>query len=288
MGKNDSNFIHALSQVGVVKTEREKIDFIKNRIVTYIIANNLSFSYSEIVNFCYVIGYDVASLQGFMRRHRTYINPIKYKYHYIYHYDAVITILNSFSKLNEFVIILCYFANTNEQNSNRTKLNEIIIETVDSCETGIKVYDEAGTLRFYPPGAQFLDQALIVELLPWLSPYKSAYSSFQDALALMAKEQFTRNVLDNLRHALEMLVREKLNSKKSLENQKDVIGRHLKDSHVPPQIANMYSTLIDQYTKYQNENVKHNDRVDKREIEFMLYLTATMMRFIITADKQGG
>lgn len=46
----------------------------------------------------------------------------------------------------------------------------------------------------------------------------------------------------------------------------------------------MYWKLINYYTKYQNNYAKHNDKVkvDSSEIEFILYLTGTFIRFLLT------
>lgn len=43
----------------------------------------------------------------------------------------------------------------------------------------------------------------------------------------------------------------------------------------------MFVLLKDYFTKYQNEYVKHNDKVNKLEIELMLNLTSTFINFLL-------
>lgn len=40
--------------------------------------------------------------------------------------------------------------------------------------------------------------------------------------------------------------------------------------------------LLYNVTKYQNNNVKHSEKCRKSEIELMIYLTGSFIRFIIT------
>lgn len=42
----------------------------------------------------------------------------------------------------------------------------------------------------------------------------------------------------------------------------------------------MFNTLLDYYGKYQNKYAKHDDNVNEKEIEFIIDLTSTFMKFI--------
>jgi creatinine amidohydrolase/Fe(II)-dependent formamide hydrolase-like protein len=44
----------------------------------------------------------------------------------------------------------------------------------------------------------------------------------------------------------------------------------------------MYWTLIDRFAHYQNDAVKHGDHAKHIEVEFMVYLTGTFMRLLLT------
>ena len=53
----------------------------------------------------------------------------------------------------------------------------------------------------------------------------------------------------------------------------------------------MYSQLIDYYSKYQNDRVKHDgteqtpEELTNEEAEFIIYVTGSLMRFIILIQK---
>lgn len=78
-----------------------------------------------------------------------------------------------------------------------------------------------------------------------------------------------------------MFLKEYYENEKSLENQKEITGRYLSEKNVPKEIRNLFSTLVSYYSLYNNENVKHNDKCSENEIEFIIYLTGTFIRFLI-------
>ena len=48
----------------------------------------------------------------------------------------------------------------------------------------------------------------------------------------------------------------------------------------------MYFKLIDCYAKYNNSHAKHDDSVDENELDFLLYLTGSFIRFLIKINKK--
>jgi hypothetical protein len=136
----------------------------------------------------------------------------------------------------------------------------------------------------YPSGASLLDKAVVESNLIWLERYPSVLRPFEEALKLyMAKnsKQY-RNMLDNLRFAVEQMVRTVLNNLKSLENQKDEFLRWLKIKGVHSHIGGMYHDLLfGRFAGYQNDAVKHQeDQYMQAEVEFVLYATGTFLRLI--------
>ncbi len=73
-----------------------------------------------------------------------------------------------------------------------------------------------------------------------------------------------------------------LKNTKSLENQKEFIGKYLKTRNTSAEISNLFWTVLDYYSKYQNDKIKHADNAKVDEVEFLLYLTGTVMRFMLT------
>lgn len=135
---------------------------------------------------------------------------------------------------------------------------------------------------FYPAGAKLLDKALVDDVLEWISGYNSVYKNYKSALDKYQRGIYDRNILDDLRLSLELLLKLILGNGKSLENQTTHLGKYLKDNNVSTEIRNMYTALLHYFCNYQNECVKHGDKVNKTEIEYTVYLTGTFMRFILT------
>jgi hypothetical protein len=137
---------------------------------------------------------------------------------------------------------------------------------------------------FYPAGAKLLDQGLVNDVLDWLNDYRAAHDSFTAALNKYSERAYRRNIVDDLRLALEALLRDILHNERSLENQQREVGAYLKAKNVPREISNMFWQLVDYYSKYQNRYAKHDDQVGEYELEFVLYLTGTFMRFLLMVE----
>lgn len=127
---------------------------------------------------------------------------------------------------------------------------------------------------------------LIQDTRHWLDAYPSALKLYDDAIAKFQARMMQRNCLDDLRLALEVLLREVFQNKKSLENQINTIGQFVKDSGGSTEFSNMFRQLIDYYTKYQNSRIKHDDAVIEEEIEFVLEITSSFMRHIVRMRTQ--
>lgn len=91
--------------------------------------------------------------------------------------------------------------------------------------------------------------------------------------ALEKKDRYERNALDDMRLCLELYLKKTLDNAKSLENQKNDIGRYQQNKGSSVEFTNMFGKLIDYYTKYQNEHIKHNDAVNQKDVDFIIKLT---------------
>jgi hypothetical protein len=114
-----------------------------------------------------------------------------------------------------------------------------------------------------------------------LHKFPRAEHSYNSALEKIAKGIYERNALDDLRLSLELLINGILGNGKSLENQRPFITDFFKNKGVTPEIANLFWQLIDHYTKYQNNNVKHNDKVNPDDVDLILNLTTAFINRII-------
>jgi len=151
---------------------------------------------------------------------------------------------------------------------------------------GITMKELKGDIIFYPSGAKLLDERLVNDLLDWLGEYPKSHRSFTHALEKYQKKIYERNLLDDLRSSLEFFLKSYLNNNKTLENQKLELLKHMKIKNVSKEVRSMYQTLLDRYANYQNSYVKHEDNIKEEEIEFMIYLTGTFIRFLITLKEE--
>ncbi|WP_392564313.1 hypothetical protein RHO13_01690 [Orbus wheelerorum] len=126
-----------------------------------------------------------------------------------------------------------------------------------------------------------LDETLIEETRHWLYEYPKALELYITAINKYTHKIFTRNLLDDLRLSLELLLKLIFKNDKSLENQLSTLGQFVNSANGSIQFSNMFMKLIDYYTKYQNTYIKHDDAVNEHETEFVFELTSSFMRYII-------
>jgi regulator of sigma D len=129
------------------------------------------------------------------------------------------------------------------------------------------------------PSAANSEQAKKAE--HFLQQFPDAHKTYTSALEKYSKKIYERNTLDDLRLSLEQLMRHILENSKSLENQLPELGAYQKAKGITPTVTNMFSKLLDYYSKYQNDNVKHDDKVKESEIDFVINLTTTFMLFLV-------
>lgn len=122
------------------------------------------------------------------------------------------------------------------------------------------------------------NEPAVVETNHWLNSYPDVKAIYAKALVLYEQKDFSREILDNMRLALESLVRQFVNNTKSLENNISEIGKLLKVKGYNPEFSNMFMKLIEYYTKYQNNYVKHNDKVNPSELDFIVLQTTAFIR----------
>jgi hypothetical protein len=122
---------------------------------------------------------------------------------------------------------------------------------------------------------------LIKRNLVELQSFPSAAKLFHSAIDKLNEGRNERNLLDDLRLSIETLFKEVFQNSKSLENQLDTIGSYFKSKGVSKELTNMFRTMIDYFSKYQNEYVKHSDQVKKEEIDFIVNLSSAFIGFIL-------
>jgi hypothetical protein len=126
-----------------------------------------------------------------------------------------------------------------------------------------------------------INSDLIRENLIKLQDFPQAAKLYQSAVDKLNESRFERNLLDDLRLSLEYVVRQVLDNSKSLENQLEPLGVFLKSTGTSKELINMFRSLTDCYSKYQNSYVKHNALIKEDEVDLMVNLTSAFISFLI-------
>lgn len=155
-------------------------------------------------------------------------------------------------------------------------------------EIELEVVKVENRVTLYPAGARLLDNGVVNQTLSWLEPHHNVLRAFEKALTMYSEGDASRyrNILDELRFALEQLLKNVLGNSKSLENQKTPLLTWLNERGAHQQTINMFQTLLVQYSKYQNDAVKHGEQYAENDIEFIIYLTGTFMRLLLRLEQK--
>ena len=156
-------------------------------------------------------------------------------------------------------------------------------------EIELEVVKTGNRVTLYPAGARLLDDKAVNQTLGWLETHPNVLQAFEKALTMYSEGNASRyrNLLDELRFALEQLLKNVLANSKSLENQKAPLLAWLKERGAHQQTINIFQTLLAQYSQYQNNAVKHGEQHAEDDTEFMIYLTGTFMRLILQLEQKA-
>lgn len=141
--------------------------------------------------------------------------------------------------------------------------------------------------QFGVSSSETLNVTLVEEAKHWLSDYPDSLKLYDTALMKFNNNIFERNLLDDLRLSLELLLKAIFNNAKSLENQIPQIGIFISSNGGSKEFSNMFRTLVDYYSKYQNSFIKHNDAVVEEEVEFIFEMTSAFMKHLVKMKIKG-
>lgn len=195
--------------------------------------------------------------------------------------------LNEVNQYNTFMYFLeislnhCYYL----LNVDTSVLAKDLAESLKLSNANVIICKNGDRFELYPIDVPFLSEKLVMNVLSWLDLYPNTKKSFSKALKIKRTPDKYRNIIDELRLSVEFLFKQVFNNNKSLENQKSNIGDFFKENNVSVEISNMYIKLMDLYATYNNNSAKHNDNVNEIEIDYMIYLTGSFIRFILLIEK---
>ena len=223
--------------------------------------------------------------------------PINWNYDEDYHrsarFEHCLSIIERTTSLNEFLAY--YIALTNSiktkkysaQEWVRSHFSDLLCRTLTEAHIPFDVFEENGNYFIFPKGATELDDALVSQPLEWLSAYPQAQKTFVIALRQYSDGVYIRDVADNLRKALEAFLQEFLGNTKNLETNKNEICKYLGEQGVDAGISGLFQPLINAYKNINDRIAKHNDAVDKKLLEFLLYQTGLLIRMVIVVNAEG-
>lgn len=197
------------------------------------------------------------------------------------------------SNLTEFLPYCMAFINSvrAEKYGNWKRINFVnaVTKMLDESHIPYELLEDNDEYFIFPKGAPELDAALVSEPLEWLKDYPVAHRTYVTALKQYADGIYIRDVADNLRKTLEAFLQEFLGNSKNLETNKNEICKYLGGQGVDAGIIGLFQPLISAYKNINDRIAKHNDAVDKKLLEFLLYQTGVLIRLVLTvkqADKE--
>lgn len=191
------------------------------------------------------------------------------------------------NKFLDFLVSLVLFVNTydgykKDKNAMLTKIKRALKDS----NIDFDIVEDKDGCYFFPKGAKELDKALVSQPLDWLIDYPKTQKAFSKALKQYSNKKYTRDIADNFRKALEEFFKEFLNNDKNLHNNTQEIFIYLKENNAEPELAGMIKSLLNSYDKLNNSAVKHNDKLDKTYLEFIMYQTGIFIRTLIVVRQQ--
>jgi len=171
-------------------------------------------------------------------------------------------------------------------------LQFMIIKEILDMEM-FKNNDDAKSLRQklfskygYLTNEKFSDGEIAQKTKNWLQDYPDALKQYNNALQKYEGGIYTRNTLDDIRLSFEYLLRALLKNTKTLGNQKDELGKELKNRGVSTEIRNMLTTIIQFNITFQDCHVKHHDSLNDNEVEYIIEQTSIIMKLLIKIFSQ--
>lgn len=203
-------------------------------------------------------------------------------------FEHCVAILESHKKdINDFISYYIGFVNSIDDENKTTwkRKNFINLITISLEESHIPyeiLTSDDNKYFIFPKGAKELDDALVSEPLEWLKDYPQAHKTYCIALKQYADGIYIRDIADNLRKALEAFLQEFLGNTKNLETNKGEICKYLGEQDVDAGVSGLFQPLINAYKNINDRIAKHNDAVDEKLLEFLLYQTGVLIRMVLS------
>lgn len=271
------NWLDYREQLGIGFSDKEKLKMLKVQVF-----NNIEVDSSmkiateaEYIQFFNTIGKPIDF---------TLLNNL-YQSEYT-RYQEILSSINDCQTIVEFISYFVAYINCIEDKTmneiNKQMLKEGLVEALKESKIPYEIYPDDNNYFYFPKGEPEFDKPLITEPLNWLVKYPKARKTYINALKQYTEGIYVRDVADNLRKCFEEFLQEFFHNSKNLEKNIKEISSYLKEKSVNQDIINMLNGVFNQYKSLNDKDVKHHDLIDKKILEFLLYLTGIFIRMIVT------
>ena len=167
-------------------------------------------------------------------------------------------------------------------------LGDMLRHNLTEARIPYELLEDDDGLFVFPKGAQEMDNALVSEPLSWLQTYPKSHTAFTKALKEYSEATASNasDVADKFRKTLETFLREFFNNSAPLEKNKVEYGRYLKSRGVPAELTGNMETLLQAYANFMNGYAKHQDATSVNVLEYIMYQTGNIIRFLITLKQE--
>lgn len=258
-------------KLGIGFSDNQKFDMLTSMLKNFVVGiMNDNYDEQSYWDYCQMVGEDF------------------YEYHQAYEYLS--ESLDESESMVELVAKYIAMYNTLSYQFSKVNKREVLDclkESLDKLSIKYEIFEDGDGVFIFPLGAKELDDALVSEILEWLNEYPNTRRTYIIALQQYASGQYIRDVADNLRKSFEEFLREFLNNNNDLNKNKKEVEAYLKEQNAAPQLITMLVSLITHYYLLNNEVAKHNDKMDEKYLEFLLYQTGVFIRMLIVVKNDS-
>ena len=275
------NYIDYREKLGIGLNNSQKTNGFANSILNYMDEHSKSiYSRETYIDFCAKTGLRAIPEEVTVSFKKILKQPKGFQI-VLQHFEEVK------DNAKEFLLYCVVFLNSyNDDKTEKEKFKKYLFDSINTFKLDlVPVKDEDG-IFLLPKGAEDLNNALISEPLEWLQDYPKTRDTFIRALKQYSNGEHVRDVADNFRKSLEAFFQEFLGNTKNLANNKTEIFKFLGAHNAEPEIVSMMQPLLNSYDKLNNSAAKHNDKMDAKYLEFLMYQTGLFIRMIITVGKE--
>lgn len=275
------DFIDYRKALGLSFKDKDKKELFIKRIGVYMQSGeNCPFDEQDEINFSYMIGENYLLANIDILEINLGNDPIGLQRAWLYLSKRTKT-------FEDFLSCVVALVNTyTGKKSDKKAILSGVKKALKDSHIEFELIEDKDGVFIFPKGAKELDDALVSVPLEWLKEYPNARKTFVIALKQYADGIYIRDVADNLRKALEDFLREFLGNNNDFNKNKKEVESYLKSQNADSHLITILCSLLNHYYLLNNEVAKHNDKMDEKYLEFLLYQTGIFLRTLIIVKRE--